>query len=346
MWRVVASLFGAALALSTRPAAANPPPVHLEVADCDSLDAMSIRRIFAADLGTPTTPEVGPDVTEVDIGCEGDHVVVRVKDPLSRKTVRRSFDPKSFGNQGQSRLIAIAASELVLASWAELAANPTPKVPGEGEPVKPETVETARGVVQAHAAKRPAASKPPAADTSLAGDAAEPDQAGAPNPDQRSGEGARPGETPRAVLQRVTAVISVRTFVRGDGTLYGGGARFGQERYGVISWAADALVEGGNLVGRDVTSTSVAGWVAFYLHKGPVTFRIGGGLRAGVLSVADGPSLAAWGWPMLVSSVTLRAGPAVLDIGGESGLVNVLLHHSGELRGVWVSGQVGLGLTL
>jgi hypothetical protein len=338
VWRVVASLLGAALVLATRVAAANPPPVHLEVADCDSLDAASIRRIFAADLGTPLTPEVGPDVTEVDIGCEGDHVVVRVKDPLSRKTVRRSFDPKSFGNQGQSRLIAIAASELVLASWAELEANPAPKVLGEGEPVKPETLETARGVVKAR--KNPLPSNP--AENPFAGEGNEARPADAAQPSAPDA-GRLP---PPAILQRVTAVISLRTFVRGDGTLYGGGARYGQDRYGVISWAADALVEGGTLMGKEVTSTSLGGWVAFYLRKDPVTFRIGGGLRAGILSFADGPSLAAWGWPMLVSSVTLRAGPVVLDIGGESGLVNLLLQHSQELRGVWVSGQAGLGLVL
>ncbi len=345
MWRVVASLFGAALALVTRSALAAPPPVHLEVEACDSLDAGSIRRIFAADLGTPLTPELGPDVTEVDIGCEGDHVVVRVKDPLSRKTVRRSFDPKSFGNQGQSRLIAIAASELVLASWAELAANPNPKVLGEGEPAKPETVQTARGVVESRAPKNQPPATPPA-ENPFAGESLEAEASKASKDSTSAGEGARSEANAPTVVHRVTAVISLRSFVRGDGTLYGGGARYGQDRDGVISWAADALVEGGNLSGHEVTSTTLGGWVAFYLHRGPATFRIGGGLRAGVLSFADGSSLAAWGWPMLVTSLSLRTGPLVLDIGGESGLVNLLLHQSQQLRGVWVSGQAGLGLVL
>jgi hypothetical protein len=44
--------------------------------------------------------------------------------------------------------------------------------------------------------------------------------------------------------------------------------------------------------------------------------------------------------------LTLRAGPIAFDIGGETGLVNLLLHQTGELRGVWVSGQAGLGLAL
>jgi hypothetical protein len=346
VWRVVASLFGATLALVTRTALATPPPVHLDVEACDSLDAVSIRRIFAADLGTPLTPELGPDVTQVDIGCEGDHVVVLVKDPLSRKTVRRSFDPKSFGNQGQSRLIAIAASELVLASWAELAANPTPKVLGEGEPVKPETVQTARGVVESRSPKTQPTPTPPG-ENPFAGESLDGESSKAASKEAAgSADSARPDANAPAVVHRVTAVISLRSFVRGDGTLYGGGARYGQDRYGVISWAADALVEGGNLSGHEVTSTTLGGWVAFYLHQGPATFRIGGGLRAGVLSFADGSSLAAWGWPMLVTSLSLRSGPLILDIGGESGLVNLLLHQSQQLRGVWVSGQAGLGLVL
>jgi hypothetical protein len=361
VWRVLASVgsrllsfhrplqvsLGAVLALWARGAYANPPPVHLDVEACDSLDATSIRRIFAADLGTPTSVEVGPDVTEVTIGCEGDRVVVRVKDPLSRKTVRRSFDPKSFGNQGQSRLIAIAASELVLASWAELEANPTPKVLGEGEPVKAETVETARRVVKARAAKNPPPSMGEGTDNPLAGENAEVEQpaansAHAPH-DHTSAHEATP---PSPVTQRLIAVFSARTFVHGEGTLTGGGARFGQDRFGVVSWAADALVEGGTLQNRNATSTSFGGWVAFYLHRDPATLRFGGGLRAGIIANPDGASVAAWGWPMLVSSLTLRMGPLVMDLAGETGLVDLVIQHSSGLRGVWVSGQAGLGLVL
>jgi hypothetical protein len=344
VWRVVASLLGAVLALWTHVAWANPPSVHLEVEACDSLDATSITRIFAADLGTPLTAQVGPDVTEVNIGCEGERVVVRVKDPLSRKTVRRSFDPKSFGNQGQSRLIAIAASELVLASWAELAANPTPQVLGEGEPVSPDTLETARKVVKARAKTAPPPLMHEADDNPFDADERQnPYRLELTRPD------APPHEPPApkpVLFQRVTAVISVRSFLTSDGALFGGGARFGQDRFGVVSWAADALVEGGTLKGDRITSTSLGGSVSFYLHRGPATFRLGGGLRAGIVNFDTGASLAAWGWPMLVTSITLRWGPAVLEVGGETGLVDVLVHHNQGLRGVWLSGQAGLGLVL
>jgi hypothetical protein len=347
VWRVLASLLGAAVLLASRIACASPPPVHLAVQHCASLDAASIRRIFAADLGTSLTAQLGPDVTEVSISCEGDRVVVQVKDPLSRKTVRRSFDPKSFGNQGQSRLIAIAASELVLASWAELTENPTPEVPGEGAPVKPETVETARSVVKARSAERKPAPSPDGADTSAASDmagASPTTEAAVPDhPVHAPSE----HQTPTApVFQRVMAVFSFRSFVSGEGALVGGGARFGQERYGVVSWAADALIESGKIASHDVTSATLGGWLAFYAHFEPVTLRLGGGLRAGILGLTDGPVIAAWGWPMLVSSMTIRDGPLVLEFAGEAGLVALFVQRGQAVRGVWASGQLGFGLVL
>jgi hypothetical protein len=354
VWRVLASLLGAAVVLATRvAAAAGTPPVHLEVEHCDSLDEASIRRIFTADLGAPAA-EVAPEVTEVDISCEGDKVVVKVKDPLSRKTLKRSFDPKSFGNQGQSRLIAIAASELVLASWAELTENPTPTVPAEGEPVKAETLETARSIVKARSAEHQRAEAPgangvrldnpyvpkkPERDESLEGDGNDlaPIDRGPSVPSE--------SETHPA-FQRVMAVISLRSFANGAGTLYGGGARLGQDRYGVVSWAADALIENGQLSSRNVTSATIGGSLAFYLHSGPVTLRLGGGLRGGVLGLANGAAIAPWGWPMAVTSMTVRGGPLVVEFGGEGGFVDLLLQRSQTVHGIWGSGQLGFGLML
>jgi hypothetical protein len=358
VWRVLASLLGAAVVLAAGvAAAAGTPPVHLEVEHCESLDEASIRRIFSADLGAPAA-EVGPEVTEVAVSCEGDKVVVRVKDPLSRKTVKRSFDPKSFGNQGQSRLIAIAGSELVLARWAELTENPTPTVPAEGEPANAATLETARSVVKARSAvrqraetegastggvrldnpylaKKPAArSEPPEADGNL--DAGALDRG--PNV---------PTETEKhPAFQRVMAVISLRSFANGAGTLYGGGARVGQDRYGVVSWTADALIENGRLSSRNVTSATVGGSLAFYLHSGPATLRLGAGLRGGMLGLANGAAIAPWGWPMAVTSMTVRGGPLVFEVGGEGGFVDLLLQRSQPVHGFWGSGQLGFGLVL
>jgi len=358
VWRVLASLLGAAVVLAARVAAASTPPVHLEVEHCESLDEASIRRIFAADLGAPAAAELGPEVTEVSVTCEGDRVVVLVKDPLSRKTLRRSFDPKSFGNQGQSRLIAIAASELVLASWAELAENPTPTVPAEGAPPNAATVETARSVVKAHSAEhaRPAPDTTAGptdasgrtdgavAPAATAPEAREPRERG-PTLDTPNLDSGPPGPPPHPAFERVMAVISTRYVSGGNGLLVGGGARVGQDRYGIVSWAADALIESGRIGPHAVTSATLGGSLAFYLHAEPVTFRLGGGLRGGVLGLANGAAVAPWGWPMAVTSITLRGGPLVFDLGVEGGFVELLLRTQTE-HGPWVSGQLGLGLVL
>jgi len=339
--------------LAPRTAGAAVPPVRLEVEGCPSLDAKAVQRIFSADLGTTTTTEPGPDVTDVTITCEGNRVTVRVRDPISRKTVKRSFDPKSFGTQAESRIVAIAASELVLASWAELSANPAPMVPPEGPPPSESAVETARTFVRersgadapraAPATPAPPTPPPPVKEP---GDTEQPEAlAGG----QRDSERARRHEhsTP-IVADRVTAIVSFRSFLNGEGTLWGGGARFGRERFGVVSWALDALVESGTMEKPDdqgvlqkhsATTTTVGASLCFYAKAGPATFRAGGGLRAGVLTLQDGPTPTIWGWPMLVASQTLRFRALVIDFSGEGGYVP-------SLNGAWASGQVGLGIAL
>lgn len=350
--------------LATRTAGATAPPVRLEVEGCPSLDAKSVQRIFSADLGTTTTSETGPDVTEVIITCEGNRVTVRVRDPISRKTVKRSFDPKSFGTQAESRIVAIAASELVLASWAELSANPAPMVPPEGPPPSESAVETARTFVRERsptdaprAAPATVVAPRPAPAVTEPGDNEQPEALG-------TATESPPDEPPRnhvpsspAVADRVTAIVSFRSFLKGEGTLWGGGARFGRERFGVVSWALDALVENGVLLEHDheddgkdevqehnATSATVGGWLCFYAHAGPATFRAGGGLRAGVLTLHDGPIPAIWGWPMFVASQTLRFRSLVIDFSGEVGFAS--LSGKPSLQGTWVSGQVGLGIAL
>jgi hypothetical protein len=342
------------------------------VEHCPSLDARAVQRLFSADLGTTLTSKPGPEVTDVTITCEGDRVAVRVLDPISRKTLRRSFDPRPFGPGAQSRIVAIAASELVLASWAELAANPEPEVPPEGPAPSPEAVETARSVVKRRSrpsessAVQPAVgappegsaeqpSVPPSRHPSNPASAAErpPDQPSRaetppdepPLPTNRN-ESARDKSTP-AVDDRVLAVVSFRSLLRGEGTLWGAGARFGRERYGVVSYAVDLLVENGTVQNFNATSVSGGSWLCFYKKLGPATFRLGGGLRLGVLGFDEGATAAVWGWPMLVASQTLRFRSLIIELGGEAGFVNALTRNgSPPIRGGWASGQVGLGMAL
>ena len=125
-------------------ASAEPPPVSLALERCPHLSTAEVERIFSAELGSPATIPGDPNVTEVTIVCEGDRVLVRVMDPLSRKTVQRSFDTKTFDKKATPRLVALAASELVLASWAELYSNPTPSVQPVGPAPSPKEASAVR----------------------------------------------------------------------------------------------------------------------------------------------------------------------------------------------------------
>ena len=380
VWRALGCFLGAAAAFWPRTVWANPPAVRLTVEHCQSLDPRAIQRIFSADLGTTPTNKPGPEVTEVSITCEGEHVAVRVLDPISRKTLRRSFDPRSFGTQAQSRIVAIAASELVLASWAELDANPMPQVPPEGPAPSPAALEVARAAVRKRQRPSDGTAPAPAPEGDSEPSTAEPPATPAAAAAQRGGvrtmdaatlDTATPRSPSRAeqppedgylvagragpirekslpiVDDRLTAVVSFRSLLRGDGTFWGGGVRFGRERYRVVSYAVDALVENGTLKESNAMSASAGAWLCFYKHLGPATFRLGGGLRLGVLGFAGGSSAAVWGWPMLVGSQTLRFGGFVIELAGETGFVNATNRHGQPpIRGGWASGQVGIGMAL
>jgi hypothetical protein len=116
-------LCATALALAAaRPAGADPAVgVTLSVDPCVAADAGGIERLFFLELGT--TPARGRGArarADVAVGCAGDAIEVRVNDPLTGKMLSRRIDPGVAA--GRERLIALAAVELLVASWIELSA--------------------------------------------------------------------------------------------------------------------------------------------------------------------------------------------------------------------------------
>lgn len=373
---LVLGLFLACLGVS-RTARAEGPPVHLDLSKCPRLDAAAVRRIFSADLGAKADAPPGEDVTAVIIRCDGSKVVMTVRDPLSRKAVRRTFDSTTFGERGEARLVALAASELVFASWAELDTNPQPAVAGEGPPTRAETLATARAVVRARdiaRAESGAETKTPRGEPSARSGASNPRNT---EPSARGAAPARPalrpsteappdefsdddddppaehkpstnGAGPHPVVRRALAVFSRRTFLDVEGGLSGGGARYGEDREGIVSWSGDALIEKGRVQRLELTSWSAGACLFAHRRAGISTVRLGAGLRGGVLQVASGPNVATWGWPLGVLSVSVRGGPVFVDLTGEIGY-GVLPVRGGAnpaIWSAWVSGQFGLGLAL
>jgi hypothetical protein len=338
VWRALLATLGTVLLLAT-PARAAGPRVRLTIDECDRLDAPSVQRIFAADLGASVTAEYGPDVTEVSIECEGPRVIVRVRDPISRKNVRRSFDSTSFGDRGESRLIAIAASELVLASWAELTSNPSPVVEPEGPKPSVESVTTARASVRAHTkpTELPTPNRAPPVQSPAPRSLATPSAVPRESTSSRASPPAR---------RRVLVVASARAFFQKYGALVGGGFRYGEDFLNIASWSADVLIESGR-VQNQATSTSVGAHIFAHTQGGALTCRLGAGVRMGSLSLQNRTTtIATWGWPVGAASCSVGRAGVVIELGGEAGYAALQTQASSRatLRAGWFAGVLGIGL--
>jgi hypothetical protein len=244
-------------------------------------------------------------------------------------------------------MVGIAAAELVLASWAELTINPDPEVEPEGPPPQPELV---------HAARERAGTRPPRAERVRRRVEAPPLLPLEPE-DPELDLDRIPEDDPQF---RILALVSRRSFFTHDGALWGGGARIGAEPLPHTSWSVDALFEKGVFAGSDgdfLLDTWTLGAQLFLFHRlDYVTFRLGGGLRAGVIasspeSGGEGTrSVAPWGWPLLVASISAQVPRKfAFELSSEASYVSLPLSSGSNaftVRGAWFSVQVGIGYVL
>ncbi|HVU05617.1 MAG TPA: hypothetical protein VHE30_27905, partial [Polyangiaceae bacterium] len=288
------------------------------------------RRITAAELGARAANIGGDNVTQVTVKCQASRVNILVSDPLSRKSVTRSFDIGLSDPRARSRLVAIAATELVLASWTELETNPTLHV----EPIGPVPSRDVRKAAR-EIAKEKMEHYEPKVETWYE------------------------LETPKERSLRIVAIASGRRFFTHGGGLYGAGLRMGEERFKFLAWAADAVLETGTiLTGGEtnyrVTTSTASGMLLGYLRSGAFTARAGAGLRVGLAAststsgqFSGATSLTPWGWPLGVMCFSLAGGGLVLDLSGEAGYVVLPVRGGGAtIEGGWFAGQIGLGLVL
>ena len=189
------------------------PPVKLEIFHCDTMDEQEVQRIFAAELGARLASEPRLETTQVIVECMGDRSLLRVRDPITRKGLSRAIALRRGEPEAHARLVAIAATELVLASWSELKVNPEPKVEPEGPEVSDAVVEAALRAF-----------------TVSTGDQAEP-------PRDR-GRRRRRGEPPPSEL-RLLAIGSLRGFKEHRGLIWGGGVRAAEDLSDTVSGIAD-----------------------------------------------------------------------------------------------------------
>jgi hypothetical protein len=82
--------------------------------------------------------EVAGVVTTARVECRAAEVGVTVDDPVTGKTSTRVLDLAGQPRDLRSRLLGLAISEAVLASWIEIAITPEPALPPDAPTVPPE----------------------------------------------------------------------------------------------------------------------------------------------------------------------------------------------------------------
>jgi hypothetical protein len=327
-------------------AADDGPALLVDLSECEQLPAREVRRVLQAEVGAHFTEVDEFGATTVEITCDGDRVRLLIRDPVTRKSVRRYLDLRGTAEGSRARLVAIASAELLFATWAELEVNPNPVVEPAEPPPPPEAMSAARRVVRE---RMPSPRPEPAP---------EPTPEPPAEPERRSN---RPIKTP----PRFVAFGSARGFVLYPGLLWGGGVRLGEERFEVVSWSLDTMFEWGSLRNQRgnfaVTNATLGGIVSFYQNYRYATVRAGAGLRIGLVRTesrladvtSSNSAVAPWGWPLGAVSLTVRLGRGVLlDLGGEAGYV-VLPTTAGtsqlgdsSFQGAWYGLQLGMGLEL
>jgi len=137
------------------------PPIVLTLDPCAGVDAREVRRLVPIEMGAPLVPGAADprETTRVSLGCvAGDPRTARleVRNPTTGKTLERVLALGDVPRSDQARLVAIAAVELVAASWSDLGHAPEEFAPPPPRP--PRAVPT----IVVAPAPPPSISQPPA----------------------------------------------------------------------------------------------------------------------------------------------------------------------------------------
>jgi hypothetical protein len=136
---------------ASTPVSARQPEVSVAFENCDESQSDEMRHLVALELGATLTAAAAPNATRGLVLCKGDLVELTIVDPNTSKTLHRSVRLTETGAKGRSRLIALALSELVMASWSELASNPRPTLPPAEPAASPEARAASLDAYRAHA---------------------------------------------------------------------------------------------------------------------------------------------------------------------------------------------------
>lgn len=125
------------------------PGVSLSVDPCVDADSEQVERLFRVELGTSMSDAAaagGTAGTKVELACDKALISIRVEDAVTGKSLERRISPGP--RTGRERLLALAAMELLVASWVELEATPEPVAPAADSVVGKRERQSARKLVR------------------------------------------------------------------------------------------------------------------------------------------------------------------------------------------------------
>jgi hypothetical protein len=151
--RLVAALGCTVLLLTAAfalPRSASAQSLHVAtlVDPCVPLDRDKFEYLLNIELGAEPADEASPPAATLSLSCSGSLILLSVEDAVTSKVVTRLVDLSVVDPSARARLMALTASELVLASWMEVRMEPRVVIPPAGPPPAPELKARVSEVVQ------------------------------------------------------------------------------------------------------------------------------------------------------------------------------------------------------
>lgn len=127
------------------------PELSLDIDPCVPVPAEPVLRLTELELEVPVVPpsQARPQATKVRVSCTGEHLTLRVSDPMTGKHLERTLALTTAEVDVAGRTVALAVSELVLTSWMELTLKQSRSPPPAAEGPAPS--EQAREVARERA---------------------------------------------------------------------------------------------------------------------------------------------------------------------------------------------------
>ena len=120
------------------------PPIEMTIDPCVRVDAATVERIVEIELGARQGAHDDDRVPHVVVSCREDVIDLHLTDPVTGKSLDRPLDASDIAGVSGPRLLALAISELVSASWVELVVAPQPPVAPKTPRAPPEVTSRVR----------------------------------------------------------------------------------------------------------------------------------------------------------------------------------------------------------